>query len=605
MDPVSLSASIAGLVALADLVFRNAAKYVKGVRGSRQEVDDLLDEVKSVSLLLHNLSLVAFELESESATGEPGDEQSHNVKPHHLHGCQKILRRLETGLTGANENLRSSSGFTRLQRRLKWPFSSTETKEILQEVQRHNQTISLALAADSISQLRKCLARQEETTKRVKDLQVTAKKILDIEIKILLTAKRRRVLQLFSKVNPQSEFETAIKLRHPLTGLWLIDGPEFEEWYGSVNSRIWLTGIPGAGKSVIAGAIISECLQRTKTHSETAVAYFFCTYRDPRTHGSSNILSSLAAQLAQQNESAYRVLEEYYNDLQPDDHLSAGPTTEELIEVICEMCTSYNQVYLIIDGLDECGNQVEATLRDLLALAIIKGHEMITTAFLSRDEPQIRHRLEDHFDCIEMEAHTEDIQLYVASELEQRINSKRLRLRNIALKDHIMDRLVSGAKGMFRWVACQLDHICELPTDRARRDALEKLPPTLPASYERILMRLEDSDESVRDLVRNALQLISARGVEKLGFDEVCEALSISDHSNTLHDDETVEKYEVLQWCGSLVRTSNGDKTIEYAHYTVQEFLEDICPTHPKLSAYAVSDEKACSLLGPLCPGIV
>lgn len=114
-------------------------------------------------------------------------------------------------------------------------------------------------------------------------------------------------------------------------------------------------------------------------------------------------------------------------------------------------------------------------------------------------------------------------------------------------------------------------------------------------------MRLDDSSEAVRDLVRKALQLIAVRGVEKLGFEEICEALSVSDDSDTLDDDEIVEKYEVLQWCGSLVRPSHEDNAIEFAHYTVQEFLEDVCPTHPKLSTYAISDEKAFDLLRPLC----
>lgn len=150
-------------------------------------------------------------------------------------------------------------------------------------------------------------------------------------------------------------------------------------------------------------------------------------------------------------------------------------------------------------------------------------------------------------------------------------------------------------------MACQLDHICELPTDRARREALEKLPPTLPGTYERILLRLNESSEAVRNLVRKSLQLIAVRHIEKLRFEEICEALSIPDDSDTLHDDETVEKCEVLQWCSSLIRTSHQDHIIEFAHYTVQEFLEDICPTHPTLSPYAISDQKAYNLLGPLC----
>ncbi|KAH7145454.1 hypothetical protein B0J13DRAFT_501157 [Dactylonectria estremocensis] len=601
MDPLSLAASITGLVSIADGIFRKTTKYVKSVRRSRQEVAELLGEVKTVSLLLHNLSIVAFELETDPAASEIDDQQSLNIKPHHLHGCQTLLTRLETGLTKASTGLESSSTLKRVNSSLRWPFSSTETKEMLQEMQRHNQTISLALEADSMSSLRKCLSRQEETKNRVKDLQITTKKLLDIETKIYLDEQRRRVLQLFSKSNPRSEFETAKRLRHPLTGLWFADSPEFDEWYNTPNAKIWLSGIPGAGKSIIAGTVINECLQRTKTNPRTAVAYFFCTYRDPKTHVSSTILSSLAAQLAQQSESAYQVLAEYYEELQPEQQLSAEPTVDELLEVICTMCTSYSQVYLIIDGIDECGNRVEASLRDLLSVAMTETHEIVNIAILSRDEAPIRHQLEEYFYCIEMEAHTEDIQLYVASELEARIASKRLRLRSLELKDHIMTRLISGAKGMFRWVACQLDHICELPTDRDRREALERLPPTLPSSYERILMRLEDSSDAVRDLVRKTLQLISVSRVKKLNFKEICEALSVSDVSDTLDDEDMVDRYEVLHWCGSLVRTSDKDEFIEFAHYTVQEYLEQACPAHAKLKAYAISDDKAYHLLGSLC----
>lgn len=52
------------------------------------------------------------------------------------------------------------------------------------------------------------------------------------------------------------------------------------------------------------------------------------------------------------------------------------------------------------------------------------------------------------FHNIEIEAHTEDIQLYVATELEERIASGSLKLGNLSLKDVIMTRLVDGAKGM-------------------------------------------------------------------------------------------------------------------------------------------------------------
>ncbi|KAI8680790.1 hypothetical protein NCS56_00485000 [Fusarium sp. Ph1] len=165
----------------------------------------------------------------------------------------------------------------------------SETKEILASVSRHKQTINIALAADSISKLSLCLSQQEVTGESIKDLQHNVKKILDIEIKISLDRKRT--------------------LRHPMTGLWLTESSDFEDWYSTPKARILCSGIPRAGKSVIAGAIVDECLQRTQTKPGTAVSCFFCTYRDPLTFTANNTLSSLCSQLALQDETAYGILE--------------------------------------------------------------------------------------------------------------------------------------------------------------------------------------------------------------------------------------------------------------------------------------------------------
>lgn len=449
MDPVSISASIAGLVSLADLVFRTGTRYVRAVRDSRKEVEELLQEVKNLSLLLHSLSLAAFDMELVDTNSRSEDTtHSSNLKPHHLHDCYQVLRRLDQGLATVSKDFESPSGLVRLQRPLKWPFSSDETKNVLQSIQRHKETITVALASDSMANMQLCLSRQEKLSEDVEDLKLMATKILDIETKISLDHRRRKVLKLFTSFDPRSEFETSKSLRHPMTTLWLTEGADFDTWYNVPSSRIWCSGIPGAGKSIIAGAIISECLSRNKVNSQLAVAYVFCTYRDPATHDPINILSTLAVQLAQQGEGAYGVLEAYYNDLHSDQSLPAKPTADALIGILNDICSTYSRVFLIIDGLDECGSQARANVRYLMKLARAQNHEIINIALLSRDESFIRQQLEDSFHCIHLEAHTEDVQLYVASELDRRIDAKELRLRDITLKDHILTALVSGAKGM-------------------------------------------------------------------------------------------------------------------------------------------------------------
>ncbi|KAH6889172.1 hypothetical protein B0T10DRAFT_572550 [Thelonectria olida] len=384
MDGLSVAASIAGLVSLADVVFRIGTKYYKEVKESRKDVIQLLDEVKELSLLLHKLS-----------------------------------------------------------------------------------------------------------------------------------DRKRKVLGFCNRSNPHPEFEMAKKLRHPLTGLWLTEGADF-------------TGLVHNTK--LKRAIITECLHGVEGTTEAAVAYFYCTHRDAATHRSSSILSSLAAQLARQDKGAYKDLEDYYDQLHIDSHLPGEPEVGGLIDVIRKMLGLFLQVYVIVDGLDECGSEVDSTL-------------------------------------------------YVATELDHRINSKKLRLRNLELKDEIMTRLVDGAKGMqvklhqiklerpeacqnrqilvfherFRWVARQLDCICELLTDKARLKALQKLPPTLPASYERILMRAEAHSDSVRVLVQRRLTLIAAP--RPLSLRELCEAVSIRYDSDILDEDE----HEILQWC---VAASSEDPTM-------------------------------------------
>lgn len=69
-------------------------------------------------------------------------------------------------------------------------------------------------------------------------------------------------------------------------------------------------------------------------------------------------------------------------------------------------------------------------------------------ALLSRDEFDIRWRLERSFDHVKIAAHTEDVRLYVASEVERRIASGNLAFRRMSLKDTIIAELVRGAQGM-------------------------------------------------------------------------------------------------------------------------------------------------------------
>ncbi|KAG9501580.1 hypothetical protein J7337_007271 [Fusarium musae] len=281
-----------------------------------------------------------------------------------------------------------------------------------------------------------------------------------------------------------------------------------------------------------------------------------------------------------------------------------------LIQILHRICACFTRVYIVVDGIDECDNRVEANVKCLAELALSQGNNVINMALFSRDESIMRTRLEKDFPHVEIEAHTEDLQLYVASELSERIASKRLRLRDPNLKDLVMTRLVREAKGMFRWVACQLDYMCELPTDRARREALSKLPPSLYATYDRILLRIDGCNDAVKRIVKGAL-LMLATTFSSLCFEEICEAISLEDGATTLEDDKIVKEKELLRWCSNLIRVdksgsfANG-KRIQFVHFTVQEYIQSLKTRnsdhqYPNLREYAVSRVDGIDFFSFLC----
>jgi hypothetical protein len=439
MDPLSVGASIAGLVALADAVFRRTFQYARDVKGAKKEVQDLSNETRDLAGILHNLSLTASALDD--------DQFDPNLRMHHVNSCRQTLMQIDKRLAKAQADFSGPSRLDAFQRKLKWPFSSTETKELIQEMCRHKDTISLALSADSMNALLRCLSRQEDMDGKLAEIEMGIKRVLTISTRIEIDTKRQQVLDFFLKVNPQSNFEMSLKLRHPMTGLWLTEGKTFRQWLDKDNterSLLWFSGIPGAGKTVLAGSIIEETLR--ESDSSTAVAFFFCDYKSNLSLQLINILGTIAGQIAQQNDDAFGLLQDYYKELHPTRQLSKSPSLSSLIDVIQQMGEKFEHVFIIVDGLDECGDETDSVVETLHSLAT--NQDSLSMALLSRNEQNIRSILEDDFFHIEIAAQKEDLQLFVAAEIEKRVQSKKLRLKNMSFKDEIIRKLINDADGM-------------------------------------------------------------------------------------------------------------------------------------------------------------
>lgn len=289
----------------------------------------------------------------------------------------------------------------------------------------------------------KALSRQDDLQNSVDGIRRDFQRKLEADTRIAMNKERERVLDFVSTMNPRSNHEMSLKLRHPSTGLWLTEGDEFKTWLNEENSKLWLYGIPGAGKTILASSVIEESIR--KAGSEDAVAYFYCDYKNPETQDPVKILGSLARQIARQDEQSFDKLRPFYELHNCEERRSLIPTAEALHDLLVQMCVSFENIMILIDALDECGdsvNEVTELLASLQALSV-----NVKTLFLSRDEHDIRTRLSG-YPSLSIAAKSSDLRLYVGAEIESRINKGKLRIKNLSLKDEIMERLVEGADGM-------------------------------------------------------------------------------------------------------------------------------------------------------------
>ena len=153
-------------------------------------------------------------------------------------------------------------------------------------------------------------------------------------------------------------------------------------------------------------------------------------------------------------------------------------------------------------------------------------------------------------------------------------------------------------KYRFRWVACQLDYLEGLGKI-GRRNALDELPPTLNASYDRILVKIlsRRGNNLAKDIVRMTLHWLCLDG-HNLKVAQLCEALSLALEQGKRSTKKTrlVDEQEIARYCSSLIRKNDDGDKFELAHFTVKEYLYTI-DISSKLGEFRYSESEAAESL--------
>ncbi|KAH9880790.1 hypothetical protein IAQ61_001084 [Plenodomus lingam] len=379
--------------------------------------------------------------------------------------------------------------------------------------------------------------------------------------------------------DPSTNYHKADKQRQTGTGLWLLKSAKFKDWKESAASQLWLYGIPGCGKTILSSTVIKDLQQHCRNNVHMVTAYFYFDFNDIHKQDAELMLCSLLCQLVQSSVVVPESVDALFSSC---NNGQRKPSANALLEVIQQVTKGFTQVYFVLDALDECAQRKE--LMDMLET--VAGWQLGNVHLLitSRKERDIEGSLEVYIKeeetvCLQMDVVNKDIQRYVRQRLS---DNKRLAKwnKNAATREEIETALMSGAHGMFQWVACQLDTLETCCNQTMLRKSLATLPRTLDQTYERILSAISDEYSEYAMRILRWLTF-SAR---PLSVEEIAEVVAIDVARDPAFDrDEVLEDpLEALNICSSLVTiTSNRAKResspvkqiITLAHFSVQEYL--------------------------------
>ena len=229
----------------------------------------------------------------------------------------------------------------------------------------------------------------------------------------------RNVRNWLHAIDPHPRYAKIIDDRLSGTGAWLIDDRRFDGWKEGRDSRLWLYGIPGCGKTVLCSTAVENVLEERSIATDKAigVAYFYFDFNNRDQQYYDTMLRSLIFKLwVQKREDANAVDALYF----ACGSGASQPSSNMLKNAVKELVQSFVDTFIILDALDECKERerLMPIIEEMAVWKISSLHMLVT----SRKERDIEDSLSTILDdeqriCIQSALVEGDIRNYVRSRI--------------------------------------------------------------------------------------------------------------------------------------------------------------------------------------------
>jgi hypothetical protein len=225
------------------------------------------------------------------------------------------------------------------------------------------------------------------------------------------------------------------------TGEWLLESLAFHSWIERPQETLFCPGIPGAGKTILASAVIDKLESRFGNDRDVGIAYIFCSFehRDNQMQNPDSLLASLLRQLAQNLDPMPDSIVALY-----DKHKVKGtrPSFNETSKALRLAVRRLPRVFIVIDALDECRRlAISRILDELFDLQATHNLNLLAT---SRFIPEITAKFQGK-PTEEIRAAKTDVMTYINANMNKLHGFVS---RNQQLQQKIIVQISDAAGGM-------------------------------------------------------------------------------------------------------------------------------------------------------------
>ncbi|KAH6909872.1 hypothetical protein BKA70DRAFT_1041891, partial [Coprinopsis sp. MPI-PUGE-AT-0042] len=378
----------------------------------------------------------------------------------------------------------------------------------------------------------------------------------------------------------------------PGTGVWWLKTAKFLIWL-EANGDIkilWGTGIPGAGKTVLASIVIRDLEARAEAAGgRICVCYVYLRYSDRADLTVRNVLEILVKQTVERHPNCEVLAEQAYAR-----HLreKTQPSEDELLQLLHQFTETTAATFYVLDALDEAPEKLQLDL--VRKLASLNVRLFITSRPLKNVEARVPGAR-----SFPIVAQGEDLDLHITQEIARSPDLQDLLERaGPSLREQIVSSIKKNCGGMFLHASLQMDALCECISTQEVMQTLEAFPSRIEDVYIQTWHRILGQKQN-QVLIAKALLVWVLSASRPMTIEELEYAVATSPDTYKFEPNQIVPGRTLMSLCCGLVTFEGESRLVRLVHYTakntLQGLLHDSFPhPHSHLATVCITHLKQC-----------